>query len=147
MKATVLYRIASVLLLVAAAGNTYSLLFFWHIAGRMSPVYVPVGHSRFSYAQTVLGLGMFCSLCVLFGAYLAWHMGSIARKTPQAIGALGWVLFAYQVVGVFVSFNVLSGPVRILAVCIAICIGWAAWLSTSARKVQVSINEDSSLLC
>ena len=137
MKATVLYRIASVLLFVAAAGNTYSLLRFWHDAGSMDPARFPFAHAHFTYAQVVLVLGMFCSLCILFGAYLAWHMGAVARTTPQAIGALGWVLFAYQLVGVYVSMNVLSGPVRILAVCIAICVGWAAWLSTSSRKTQV----------
>lgn len=129
MTATKLYRIGSGLIVVAAVGNTYGLLRFWHAAGSMSPVRFPWGHSGFSYAEVVLGLEVFCSLCVLFGAYLAWHLGALARKNPQAIGALGWVFFAYQLIGIYVSFIFLSGVVRILAIAIAVCIGWAAWLS------------------
>lgn len=129
MKATVLYRTASILLVVAAAGHTYSLVRFWYEAGSMDPARFPFAHAHFTYAQVVLVLGLFCSLCILFGAYLAWHLGALARTNPQAIGALGWFLFAYQLVGVYVSCNVLSGPVRILTVVLAVCTGWAAWLS------------------
>jgi hypothetical protein len=133
MKATTLFRTASILLVVAAAGNTYGLLSFWHFAAHIPPVRFPLGHSGFSWAQVVLGLEAFCSLCVLFGAYLAWHLGGLARSTPKAIGSLGWVLFACQLVGFYISLIFLSGFVRILAAIIAICIGWAAWLSTGAR--------------
>src|SRR5215472_6180213 len=44
-----------------------------------------------------LGMGclVFCSFCVLFAAYLAWHLGALARTMPQAIGAVGWILLAY----------------------------------------------------
>jgi hypothetical protein len=129
MKATALYRTASILLVVAAAGNAYSFIRFWHDAGSMDPARFPFAHAHFTYAQVVLVLGLFCSLCVLFGAYLAWHLGALALTNPKAIGALGWFLFAYQLAGVWVSFNVLSGPVRILAVVLAICTGWAARLS------------------
>lgn len=129
MKATALYRTTSILLAVAAAGNTYSLVRFWHDAGSVDPARFPFAHSHFTYAQVVLVLGFFCSLCVLFGAYLAWHLGALARTNPQAIGALGWFLFAYQLVGIYVSCNVLSGPVRILTVVLAVCAGRAAWLS------------------
>jgi hypothetical protein len=129
MKATPLYRTASILLTVAAAGNAYSFVKFWHDAGAKDPARFPFAHAHFTYAQVVLALAVFCSLCVLFGAYLAWHLGSLARTNCQAIGALGWFLFAYQLAGVYVSFNVLSGPVRILAVILAVCTGWAAWLS------------------
>ena len=89
MKATKLYRTASGLLFLWAAGNTYGLLMFWHVAGSISPVRFPVGHSGFSYAQVVLGYEVFCSFCVLFAAYLAWHLGTLARTMPKAIGGMG----------------------------------------------------------
>jgi hypothetical protein len=132
MKATKLYRTASGLLFLWAAGNTYGLLLFWHAAGSMNPVRFPVGHSGFSYAQVVLGYEVFCSFCVLFAAYLAWHLGALARTTPHAIGALGWVLFAYQLVGVYISWIFFSGIVLVLSGGIAICTGWATWLTRSA---------------
>jgi hypothetical protein len=92
MKATSLYKIASVLLVLVAVGNTYGLLSFWHVAAPMPPMRFPIGHADFSYAQVVLGYQVFCSMCVLFAAYLAWHLAGLARTTPRAIGALGWIL-------------------------------------------------------
>jgi hypothetical protein len=97
-------------------------------------MHLPVGHSGFSYAQLVVALELFCSLCVLFAAYLAWHLGALARTTPQAIGALGWVLFAYQTVGVYISWIFFSGFVLVLSAAIAICIGWATWLVGSTPR-------------
>jgi hypothetical protein len=138
MKATSLYRIASVLLLVAAAGNTFFAVNFWRFAGSTSPVLFPFGHTGLTYAQMVVDLELFCSLCVVFGAYLAWRLGALARTTPQAIGALGWVLFAYQLVGIGISFMFLSGLVRILFVCIAICLGPANWSSRGALRAPAA---------
>ena len=134
MKASRLFRIASVLLFLWAAGNTYGLLMFWHVAGPMDPVHFPWGHSGFSYAQVVLGYQVFCSLCVLFAAYLAWHLGTLAGRTPQAIGAVGWILFAYLLAGVYISWIFFSGFVLILSAAIAICVGWASASATADRK-------------
>jgi len=132
MRPTALYRIAGVLLIVCAALNAYGLSRFWRVAGSMNPVSFPVGHRPLTYAQVVLGLGLFWSVCFLFGAYLAWHLGGLAREAPQAVGTLGWVLFAYQLVGVVISWIALSGLVVILSVGIAICVGRATWLTRSA---------------
>lgn len=136
MKATRLYRIASVLLFVAAVGNTYGLLNFWHVAAPMPPVRFPIGHADVSYAQVVLGYQVFCSMCILFAAYLAWHLAALARSTPRAIGALGWILFTYQILGFCISWMFFSGVVRLLALAIAVCIGWATWLVTAHRQSQ-----------
>jgi hypothetical protein len=138
MKATALYRMTSILLFVAAAGNTYAVVRFWQASGAMNSVPLPQDH-RLSYGPVLLALGVFSSLCVLFASYLAWHLGAMARTTPQAIGALGWALFAYQLLGACVSFSELSGLVRILSVALAICAGWAAWLSRGARSASPTI--------
>jgi hypothetical protein len=143
MKATRLYRIAGVLLLLSAVGNTYGDLNFWHIAGAMPPVHVPLGHAGLSYAQAVFGLDLLCSLCVLFAAYLAWHLGTLARIAPQSIGAMGWLLFAYQLVGVSISFICLSGLVRIVFMILAVCLGWAAWLTTGSRAASAPCHQET----
>ena len=105
---------------------------FLHAVGSMNPVHFPVGHSGFSYAQVVLGYEVFCSFCVLFAAYLALHLGTLARTMPRAIGGVGWILFAYSLVGVYISWIAFSGFVLLLTAAIAICIGWATWLTRSA---------------
>jgi hypothetical protein len=131
MKATMLYRIAGGLLFLWAAGNTYGILMFWHVAGSMNPVRFPVGHTLVSYAQVVLGYEVFCSFCVLFAAYLAWRLGTLAGTMPRAIGATGWVLFVYSLAAVCISWIFFSGIVLLLTAAIAVCIGWATWLSTA----------------
>ena len=144
MKATKLYRIASVLLFLAAVGNTYGLLNFWRVAAPMPPVRFPIGHADFSYAQVALGYQVFCSMCILFAAYLAWHLAALARTTPRAIGALGWMLFGYQLLGVCVSRFFFSGVVLLVAALTAVlvaaltavCIGWATWLVSGNRQAQ-----------
>jgi hypothetical protein len=136
MKATILYRIASVLLFVASAGNAYGVSRFRQLAESMNSVHFRVGHSGFTYAQFVIAIELFCSLCVLFAAYLAWYLGALARTTPRAIGALGWVLFAYQLVGVYISWIFFSGFVLVLSAGIAICTAWATWLVDTASRAR-----------
>jgi hypothetical protein len=136
MKATMLYRTAGGLLFLWAAGNTYGLLMFWHTAGSMNPVRFPVGHTDVLYAQVVLGYDVFSSFCVLFAAYLAWRLGSLARTMPRAIGAMGWVLFGYSLAAVYISWIFFSGFVLLLSTAVAVCIGWAAWLSTAHRETR-----------
>lgn len=107
MTTTVLYRVASVLLIVFAAANTCWLAYFWHTAAGNAP-HFPFGHSDLTYAQVVLALEVFCSLCIPFGAYLSWYLGSLIRNIPQAAGALGWPLLAFQALGALVSLFYLS---------------------------------------
>jgi hypothetical protein len=109
---------------------------FWHVAGPMSPVLFPVGHSGFSYAQVVLGYEVFCSLCVLFAGHLAWHLGTLARTMPGAIGAVGWILFAYSLAAVYINWIFFSGFALLVTAAIAVCIGWATFLSTAQRQTQ-----------
>jgi len=136
MKATMLYRTACGLLFLWAAGNTYGILMFWHTADSISPVRFPVGHTDVSYAQVVLGYDVFSSFCVLFAAYLAWHLGTLARTMPRAMGAVGWVLSAYSLAAVYISWIFFSGFVLLLSAAVAVCIGWATWLSTAHHATQ-----------
>ena len=135
MTATVLYRFASVLLIVFVGANTAWLVYFWHTAAATAP-HFPFGHSDLTYVQVVLALEIFCSSCVLFGAYLSWHLGSLARRIPQAIGALGWSLLAFQAVGALVSLFYLSGFAFLVAAMIAICTAWATSLVGSAPQIS-----------
>lgn len=135
MTATVFYRLASVLQIVFVAANTIWLVYFWHTAAANAP-HFPFGHSDLTYVQVVLALEAFGSLCILFGAYLSWHLGSLARRFPQAIGALGWTLLAFQVVGSFVCLFYLSGFAFLVSAAIAVCTCWASSLVGSAPQVS-----------
>jgi len=48
---------------------------------------------------------------------------------PQAIGALGWVFFGLQIVGIALSWRYFVLPPTIFSALLAILTGWAAWLA------------------
>jgi uncharacterized protein (DUF697 family) len=135
MTTTVLYRLASVLQIIFVAANTIWLVYFWRTAAANAP-HFPFGHSDLTYVQVVLALEVFGSLCILFGAYLSWRLGSLARRIPQAIGALGWGLVAFQAVGTFVCLFYLSGFAFLVAAMIAVCTTWATSLVGPAPQVS-----------
>jgi hypothetical protein len=90
VKATILYRVASLLLIVFVAANTIWLVYFWHTAAASAP-HFPFGHTPLTYVQVVLALEVFGSLCILFGAFLSWHLGALARTAPQFARTLGCI--------------------------------------------------------
>jgi hypothetical protein len=80
VKATILFRVASLLLIVPVAANTAWLVFFWHAGGPTNSGQFPFGHRPLTYAQVIFALEVFCSLCVLFGAFLSWHLVLLCYK-------------------------------------------------------------------
>jgi hypothetical protein len=144
MKATVFYRIASVLLVLFAAGHTVGFLRFKSPSpeGRavwdaMNNVHFQVRGASFSYGGFYIGFGLFVSAYLLFAAFVAWHLGTLAGKNPQAIGALGWVLFAVQLASLVLSWIYFSPPPVVFSALVAACLGWAALLVTRATSQVV----------
>lgn len=130
MKAVTLYRIASVLLVLFAAGHTFGFLKFkpssaegLAVRDAMNNVHFQVGGSTFSYGGFYTGFGLYITLYLLFSAFLAWHLGTIASNSPQAIGALGWVFCAVQVVSLILSWKYFSAAPAVFSAAVAICLG------------------------
>ena len=101
MRATVLYRIASVLLILFAAGHTFGFLSFKppSAEGRavyddMNEVHFQVKGATWSYGGFYRGFGLFVTAYLLFSAFLAWYLGALAGTDARVIGALGWVFFS-----------------------------------------------------
>jgi hypothetical protein len=112
MTATLLYRISAFVLVLFAAGHTLGFMKFKAptpegiaVQQAMDNVRFNVGGKNLTYGDFYRGFGLFCTAYLLFGAFLAWHLGDMARSTPQAIGALGWVFFGLQVVGIVLSWR------------------------------------------
>ena len=139
MKASLLYRIAAVLLVLFAAGHTIGFLKFRPetpegraVLESMNSVHFQIGKGSFSYGGFYNGFGLFQTLYLLFSAYLAWHLGTLATKNPAAIAALGWVFCAVQIVSLVLSLIYFLPPPVILSALIAICLGCATWLVKKA---------------
>jgi len=135
MSPTLLYRIAAVLLIVFAAGHTLGFLKFKPpsaegvaVRDAMDHVRFQVGKSAVTYGGFYRGFGLFCTLYLLFAAYLAWYLGDLARTNPHVVGALGWVFCGLHVVSLVLSWMYFLPPPVVLSGLIAISTGWAAWL-------------------
>jgi hypothetical protein len=140
MTATLLYRISAFVLILFAAGHTVGFMKFKAptaegvaVQQAMDNVRFSLGSKSYTYGDFYRGLGLFCTAYLLFLAFLAWHLGTLARNTPQAIGALGWVFFGLQLVGIVLSWRYLVPPPIIFSAVLAILTGWAAWLANAAK--------------
>ncbi len=136
MSATLLYRMAAVLFVLFAVGHTYGFLSLRppSAEGRavydaMNNVRFEVGGRSFTYGAFYRGFGLSCSASMILSAFLSWHLGALARSAPAAIGALGWVFFAVQVVGVVLSFLYFGPPPMVLSALVAAMVGVAALLA------------------
>lgn len=143
MNATLLYRIASVLLALFALGHTVGFLKFkpastdgLAVREAMTNVQFQIGGAKFTYGGFYTGFGLFATAYVVFAAFLAWHLGGLASTTPRAIGALGWEFFALQLVSLALSWIYFLPPPVVLSGLIAICTGWAAWLVRAAGALR-----------
>ncbi len=144
MKATWLYRTAAVVFVLFALGHTLGFLSFQPSSkeGRavfdaMNNVHFAEGGRTYSYGAFYRGFGLSCSVWLVFSAFLAWHLGELARKLPQAIGALGWVFFAVQIAGIAISLRYFGAPQAIFSALVALCLGSAAWLVSGQWPARI----------
>jgi len=140
MTATFLYRISAFVLVLFAAGHTLGFMTFKAptpegvaVQQAMDNVHFSLGNKSYTYGNFYRGLGLFCTAYLLFLAFLSWQMGDMAKNTPQAIGALGWVFFGLQLVGIILGWRYLVPPPIIFSAVLAILTGWAAWLVKAAK--------------
>ena len=135
MNATTLYRIASLLLVLFAAGHTFGFLKFKPptpegvaVHDAMKNVRFQVRGKTFSYDGFYTGFGLVISAQLLFSAFLAWYLGSLASSNPQTIGILGWAFCAFEIACLVLSWIYFFPITVLLSVLVVVCLGWAAWL-------------------
>lgn len=141
MKAAWLYRTASMIFGLFAAGHTYGFLSFRPASaeGRavweaMNNVQFQQGAASLTYGRFYVGFGLSATVSMLFLAFLAWHLGTLARNNPQAIGPLGWAMFVVQFVSIGMNWKFFALPTAIFAAVLAAILGCAAWLVGSASR-------------
>jgi hypothetical protein len=134
MKATPLFRIAAVLLFLFATAHTIGFLSFTPrttegvaVRDAMNTVHFQVRSHTYSYGGFYRGFGLFVTAYLLFSAFLAWQLGSLAVKYPQAVRPLGRMLCIVQIASLILSAIYFSGAPVISAALVAACLGWAAW--------------------
>lgn len=133
MNATLFYRIAAGLLVFFALAHTAGITsskspsteaaFVRHA---MQNVHFRNMGSVNSFYGYYLGFGISLTAYLVFAAFVALHLGGLAKRNPSAMGGLGWALFAVQAV-LFVICCVwfFAAPI-VVSGAITVCLGIAA---------------------
>lgn len=133
MKATWLYRTAAIIFVLFALGHTFGFLKFrphspegLAVFNSMNDVHFAEQGATFSYGNFYKGFGLSISVNMLLSAFVAWHLGQLAKKQPNAVGALGWAFAAVQLAGVILSWLYIAVVPALFSLAVLICLALAA---------------------
>lgn len=140
LKPSVLYRIASGLLVLFAIGHTLGFRQTdpqWGVESLVASMrtirFDVQGFSR-TYWDFFVGSGLFVSVFLLFAAILAWQLGGLGQQTLRLLSVVGWALAILFVGVTILSWIYLFIVPVIFSALISLCLIAAAWL---ARKQEV----------
>jgi hypothetical protein len=107
MRAAVWFRVTAGIMLLFAAGHTFGFLSFQPptaegraVFAAMKGVHFSVGHTTFSYGGFYQGFGLSITAYQLFMAWLAWELGSMAKRGVMDVRGIAWGMVVLQLVGV-----------------------------------------------
>jgi hypothetical protein len=130
-----LYRIASVLLLLFAVGHTLGFRKTdpkWGVdtlIGLMRSIHFDAqGFSR-TYWDFYVGFGLFVSVFLLFAAVLAWQLGGLSAERLALMRGTAWALALCFVAVTILSWRYFFIVPIIFSIVITACLIAAAWLS------------------
>lgn len=121
MKATALYRIASVLLVLFAVGHTFGFR-------RTKPEWGVEQLIR-TYWDFYVGFGLFVSVLLVFAAVVAWQLGSLSAETLLLMRVIEWALAVCFVMVTILSWRYFFIVPIVFSIVITACLIAAAWLS------------------
>jgi hypothetical protein len=132
MKASLLYRTASVLLILFALGHTLGFRRVdprWKldsiIAALRSTHFAVQGLNR-TYWDFYVGFGLFVTILLLFTAILTWQLGGLPKDHLSEMRLVPWSLAACFVVVTFLSWKYFFVVPVIFSGVVAICLILAA---------------------
>jgi hypothetical protein len=141
LRAAVWFRVTAGLMLLFAAGHTFGFLTFdpgtpegRAVLAAMNGTHFSVGGSTFSYGGFYLGFGLTISAVQLFEAWLAWQLGSMARRGVRDARVIAWGMVVLQMVGFGLSWRYVSIVPAVLSLATAVTLAVGA---VSMRRVEV----------
>jgi hypothetical protein len=141
MKASMFYRIASVLLLLFAAGHTFGFrqnIPEWGadaVLGLMRSVNFDAQGFTRTYWDFFSAFGLFFSVFLLFAAVLAWLLGGFPAETLARVRSIAWALAICFVAVTALSCRYAFTTPIVFSTLITLCLTAAAWLS--AKQVSM----------
>jgi hypothetical protein len=143
-----LYRIAACLLLFFCAGHTAGgMLGQKSLGPAADAVFAAMKAVRFTFNGSQctwygfwLGLGLTCSVFLLFSAIAAWRLGGVAPAEWRPVSAIAWALFGAHVANAALTWRYFFVGAGALASLIALLLGVAAWQMGRRAKIDRTVN-------
>jgi hypothetical protein len=138
MKASLPYRIASVLLVLFAAGHTFGFRQNnpeWGaeaVLGLMHAVHFDAQGFTRTYWDFFSAFGLFFSVFLLFAAVLAWLLGGLPAEILASVRSIAWALAICFVGVTALSWRYAFTTPIVFSTLITVCLIAAAWLSVKA---------------
>ena len=135
MKAPILYRIASVLLLLFAAGHTLGFRQNnpqWGadaVLSLMRAVHFDAQGFNRTYWDFFSAFGLFFSVFLLFAAVLAWLLGRLPAETLARMRSIAWALAICFVAVTALSWRYTFTTPIVFSTLVTLCLIAAAWRS------------------
>ncbi len=136
MKAPVLYRVSSVLLVLFAIGHTLGFRKVdprWNadaVVAAMQSVHFNVQGFQRSYWDFYVGFGLFATVFFLLSAAMAWQFGGMSRETLRSMRSITWSLALCFVVVTFLSWRFFFVAPVAFSSLVTLCLTLGAWLTT-----------------
>jgi hypothetical protein len=142
MKASVWYRIASVLLLLFAVGHTLGFRQIdpeWGVGSLIDSMrsihFNAQGFSR-TYWDFFSAFGLFFSVFLLFSAVLAWQLGSLPVEILPRMRPVSWALaICFAAVTILSWIYAFTTPI-VFSAAITVCLIAGAWLSAKPARIS-----------
>jgi hypothetical protein len=138
VKATILYRISSVLLLLFAAGHTFGFRQNnpeWGadaVLGLMRSVRFDAQGFTRTYWDFFSAFGLYFSVFLLFAAVLAWLLGGLPAETLPRVRSVAWALAICFAAVTALSWRYAFTTPIVFSTLITACLIAAAWHSAKA---------------
>ena len=139
MKASSLYRISSILLLLFAAGHTLGFRQIdpkWGVDSlvqSMKTIHFNANGSDRTYWDFFVGFGFLVTVLMVLASIIAWQFGSLPAETLAAMRTSAWGFVGCFVVVAYLSWRYFFNVPILFSIAIALCLAAAAWLSGGQR--------------
>jgi hypothetical protein len=133
MSPAFLYRIASILLVLFAAGHTLGFRRVdprWGLdatIGALKATQFQVQGFTRSYWGFYTGFGFFVTVLLVFAGILAWQLGGLPKDTLRSLRVVTWALALSFVAVTFLSWRYFFIAPVVFSGVIAACLLLAAW--------------------
>ena len=140
MKPSILYRTASILLLLFPAGHTVGFRQVdpaWHVdalVASMKSMQFNANGSDRTYWDFFTGFGLFVSAFMVFAAIVAWQLGSLPAGALVRMRGVTWGFVLCMAIVAWLSWRYFFLVPLIFSIAILVCVAAATWISRASRS-------------